>query len=131
MRGNLPNREPEFLDFWEKNEIYTKKQKLHEGRTKWVLHDGPPYANGHIPVSYTHLDVYKRQDMVIIAIKPQMADSVLSEELARAMPPETVIVSIMGSVPIAKIVGFFPGHPVIRTMPNTPLACLLYTSRCV
>ena len=26
MRGNLPNREPEFLDFWEKNEIYTKKQ---------------------------------------------------------------------------------------------------------
>lgn len=61
-------------------------------------------------------------DMVILAIKPQMADSVLSEELARTMPPETVIVSIMGSVPIAKIVGFFPGHPVIRTMPNTPLA---------
>ena len=48
MRGNLPKREPEFLKFWEENKIYEKKQKLHEGHTKWVLHDGPPYANGHI-----------------------------------------------------------------------------------
>ena len=48
MRGNLPKREPEFLKFWEDNKIYEKKQKLHEGHTKWVLHDGPPYANGHI-----------------------------------------------------------------------------------
>ena len=46
MRGNLPNREPEFLDFWEKNAIYDKKQKLHEGQTKWVLHDGPPLPTG-------------------------------------------------------------------------------------
>ena len=48
MRGNLPKREPELLKFWEDNKIYEKKQKLHEGHIKWVLHDGPPYANGHI-----------------------------------------------------------------------------------
>ena len=48
MRGNLPKREPDLLKFWEDNKIYEKKQKLHEGQTKWVLHDGPPYANGHI-----------------------------------------------------------------------------------
>ena len=36
MRGNLPKREPEFLKFWEENRIYEKKQKLHEGHTKWT-----------------------------------------------------------------------------------------------
>ena len=48
MRAGLPKREPDFLKFWEENQIYEKKQKLHEGHKKFVLHDGPPYANGHI-----------------------------------------------------------------------------------
>ena len=61
-------------------------------------------------------------DMVILAIKPQMADSVLDAGLCKETPEKAAIVSIMGSVPIAKIAGFFPGRPVIRTMPNTPLA---------
>lgn len=48
MRGNLPQREPEFLKFWQDNDIYWKKHDLHAEMPKWVLHDGPPYANGKI-----------------------------------------------------------------------------------
>lgn len=48
MRAGLPEREPEFLKYWEENKIYEKKQELHAGRKKFVLHDGPPYANGKI-----------------------------------------------------------------------------------
>lgn len=48
MRASLPEREPEFLKYWEENKIYEKKQELHAGHKKFVLHDGPPYANGKI-----------------------------------------------------------------------------------
>ena len=48
MRAGLPEREPEFLKYWEENKIYEKKQELHAGHKKFVLHDGPPYANGRI-----------------------------------------------------------------------------------
>ncbi|MCQ2358508.1 MAG: isoleucine--tRNA ligase [Phascolarctobacterium sp.] len=48
MRGNLPQREPEFLKFWQDNDIYWKKHDMHAEMPKWVLHDGPPYANGKI-----------------------------------------------------------------------------------
>ena len=48
MRAGLPKREPEFLKYWEENKIYEKKQELHAGHKKFVLHDGPPYANGKI-----------------------------------------------------------------------------------
>ena len=48
MRAGLPQREPDFLKFWQENDIYNKKQALHAGHPKFVLHDGPPYANGKI-----------------------------------------------------------------------------------
>ena len=48
MRGNLPQREPEFLKFWEEKDIYKAKEEMHAGKEKFVLHDGPPYANGKI-----------------------------------------------------------------------------------
>ena len=48
MRAGLPEREPEFMKYWEENKIYEKKQELHAGHKKFVLHDGPPYANGKI-----------------------------------------------------------------------------------
>ena len=44
MRAGLPQREPDFLKFWEENDIYGKKQALHAGHKKFVLHDGPPLA---------------------------------------------------------------------------------------
>lgn len=67
-------------------------------------------------------EAVKDADMVVLAIKPQMVDSVLRGALVSAVPAKAVILSIMGSVTIEKIAGIFNGHPVIRTMPNTPLA---------
>lgn len=48
MRAALPEREPEFLAWWHKENIYEKKQERRKGAKKFILHDGPPYANGSI-----------------------------------------------------------------------------------
>ncbi len=48
MRGNLPQKEPEMLKQWYQADIYHKRLKRNEGNQKFVLHDGPPYANGDI-----------------------------------------------------------------------------------
>ena len=48
MRGNLPAREPGWLEQWEKDRVYYELQKKNEGLPKYILHDGPPYANGNI-----------------------------------------------------------------------------------
>ena len=48
MKANLPNKEPEILKLWEKIDLYKKLRDSSKGKEKFVLHDGPPYANGHI-----------------------------------------------------------------------------------
>jgi isoleucyl-tRNA synthetase len=48
MRANLPQREPEFLRRWEADDLYGELRARGRGRPLWILHDGPPYANGHI-----------------------------------------------------------------------------------
>ena len=48
MRGNLPKREPEMLAEWEKKDVYHNMLRKNVGKPKFVLHDGPPYANGDI-----------------------------------------------------------------------------------
>lgn len=48
MRANLPQREPDYLNKWEEMDIYNKQLKKNSGRPKYILHDGPPYANGGI-----------------------------------------------------------------------------------
>lgn len=48
MRGNLPQREPEFLNKWEDMNIYKKQLEKNEEKPVFILHDGPPYANGGI-----------------------------------------------------------------------------------
>ena len=48
MRANLARREPDFLARWEETGLYQKIRERSKGRPFWVLHDGPPYANGHI-----------------------------------------------------------------------------------
>lgn len=53
MRGNLPNREPNWQKEWEENKIYQKRQKLNEGKPTFILHDGPPYANGNIHLGHS------------------------------------------------------------------------------
>ena len=53
MRANLPNREPDFLKTWEDNDLYKKLIKKNEEKPVYVLHDGPPYANGDIHLGHT------------------------------------------------------------------------------
>ncbi|NBA61698.1 isoleucine--tRNA ligase [Enterococcus mundtii] len=53
MRGNLPNREGEWQKEWEENQIYQQRQALNEGKPSFILHDGPPYANGNIHLGHS------------------------------------------------------------------------------
>jgi isoleucyl-tRNA synthetase len=48
MKANLPVREPEILEYWKKINLYQKLRQSSKGMEKFVLHDGPPYANGNI-----------------------------------------------------------------------------------
>ncbi len=48
LKGNLPQREPEIMKLWEELDIYRRVRASRQGRPKYVLHDGPPYANGNI-----------------------------------------------------------------------------------
>ena len=48
MKANLPTKEPEILKMWEKLNLYKKLREARKGKEKFILHDGPPYANGHI-----------------------------------------------------------------------------------
>ncbi len=48
MKANLPIREPEILKLWQKINLYDELRKSRKGEEKFVLHDGPPYANGNI-----------------------------------------------------------------------------------
>ena len=50
MRGNLPQREPELINFWLDIKLYNKIRSKRKGRDKFILHDGPPYANGNIHI---------------------------------------------------------------------------------
>lgn len=52
MRGNLPKREPEFLSTWEQQELYQTLMKKNEGKPLFILHDGPPYANGNLHMGH-------------------------------------------------------------------------------
>ena len=48
MKANLPVREPEILEYWKKINLYQELRQSSKGKEKFVLHDGPPYANGNI-----------------------------------------------------------------------------------
>lgn len=50
MKANLPKREPEQLKAWEASHLYQQIRQASQGRERFVLHDGPPYANGHIHI---------------------------------------------------------------------------------
>ena len=48
MKANLPVREPEILEYWKKINLYQELRQSSKDKEKFVLHDGPPYANGNI-----------------------------------------------------------------------------------
>jgi len=52
MRGSLPQREPEIQARWEALDLYRRQREAAKGREKFVLHDGPPYANGNLHIGH-------------------------------------------------------------------------------
>ncbi|HEY2388285.1 MAG TPA: isoleucine--tRNA ligase [Candidatus Binatia bacterium] len=52
MRANLPAREPEILARWKRDDLYARMLEARAGRPRYVLHDGPPYANGNIHLGH-------------------------------------------------------------------------------
>lgn len=48
MRGNLPQKEPGMIEDWDNSRMYYKMIEKNQGKPRYVLHDGPPYANGDI-----------------------------------------------------------------------------------
>ena len=63
MRAGLPTREPAWLERWERIGIYDRLREQAEGRPPFVLHDGPPYANGHLHIGHALNKILK--DMVV------------------------------------------------------------------
>ncbi len=63
MRGNLPKREPEFLKHWEQLKIYEKLREQRKDKPSFILHDGPPYANGDIHIGHAVNKILK--DIII------------------------------------------------------------------
>lgn len=63
MRGDLAKREPAWLAEWEQNDVYGQIRQARQGREKYVLHDGPPYANGQIHLGHVVNKVLK--DIII------------------------------------------------------------------
>src|SRR5690606_570957 len=52
MKANLAQREPEQLQQWQQQDLFAEIRKARAGRNKFILHDGPPYANGEIHIGH-------------------------------------------------------------------------------
>ena len=63
MRAGLPAREPEWLARWARIGVYEKLREQAAGRVPFTLHDGPPYANGHLHIGHALNKILK--DMVV------------------------------------------------------------------
>ncbi|HHN67114.1 MAG TPA: isoleucine--tRNA ligase, partial [Thermopetrobacter sp.] len=59
MRAGLPKKEPEILKRWEEMDLYARARQVARGREKYVLHDGPPYANGHLHIGHAMNKILK------------------------------------------------------------------------
>ena len=67
MKANLPVREPEILEYWKKINLYQELRQSSKGKEKFVLHDGPPYANGNIHMGTALNKILK--DIIVNFIK--------------------------------------------------------------
>ncbi len=65
MRGNLPKREPGWVQQWQQRKLYQKIRQASAGRPKFVLHDGPPYANGNLHLGHALNKILK--DIIVRA----------------------------------------------------------------
>jgi isoleucyl-tRNA synthetase len=65
MRGDLAKREPQWVKQWQEKKVYERIRKASKGRPKFILHDGPPYANGEIHLGHAVNKILK--DMIVKA----------------------------------------------------------------
>ena len=63
MKASLSTREPEQLAFWHEKQTYQAIRRARKGAEKFILHDGPPYANGHIHIGHALNKILK--DIVV------------------------------------------------------------------
>ena len=69
MKANLTQREPEVLARWDSENIYGEIRKKFKGKPKFVFHDGPPYANGHIHMGHALNKILKDFIVRIMTMK--------------------------------------------------------------
>ena len=65
MRGDLPKREPQWVAQWQEKQVYRRIREISVGRPRFVLHDGPPYANGDIHIGHAVNKILK--DIIVRA----------------------------------------------------------------
>ena len=65
MRGNLPSREPQWVAAWQEGKLYERIRAAAKGRPRFILHDGPPYANGDIHIGHAVNKILK--DIIVRA----------------------------------------------------------------
>ncbi len=95
MRANLPKKEPEIVEFWEKEDIYHRHLQKSGNRPKFILHDGPPYANGDI-----HLGTALNKVLKDIVIKSKAMNGYCAPYVpgwdTHGLPIETQAIKALG-----------------------------------
>jgi isoleucyl-tRNA synthetase len=95
MRGDLPKREPGWVKAWEDKGIYKKLRDVRAGKPKFVLHDGPPFANGSIHIGHAANKILK--DMIVKARQLDGLDAVYVPGWdCHGLPIENVIEKLHG-----------------------------------
>ena len=69
MRGELPKREPERVAWWREQRVYERRLERNAGNPQWILHDGPPYANGEV-----HMGTFLNRVLKDIFVKVHLLD---------------------------------------------------------
>jgi len=95
MKGNLAQKEPEMLKRWEADDVYQQIRDASKGRPKFILHDGPPYANGDIHIGHVVNKVLK--DMIVKSKQLDGYDSPYTPGWdCHGLPIENKVESIVG-----------------------------------
>ena len=88
MRAGLPQREPQLLRRWAELDLYRRLREAAKGRPRFVLHDGPPYANGNIHIGHALNKILK--DLVVRSQQMLGHDSQLRAGLGLPRPADRV-----------------------------------------
>ena len=110
MRGDLAKREPGWVADWQQRKLYEKIREKSKGRPKFILHDGPPYANAAIHVGHAVNKILK--DMVVKSKQMAGFDAVYVPGWdCHGMPIEIIVEKEHGkNLPAEKVMEFARTH---------------------